>query len=459
MKKQILVCASVIYACCALVRAQQNIDAYVVNPDSNRFVVVASTLNSLSSPMDLDFYPDQSKRPNELWILNQGTFNSGGSTVIVSKANQSNRTWKYVKDGNAWHFMALASSLAFGDSNWTTSQDILDANHSTGKYTGPTLWPGNLSIYGVVGNPSTTQFNGSHLDMIHQSPYGKGIAFERDNVYWVMSGYDGTIKRYDFNSDHGPGQADHGDGGVRVYSDFKFTRHSTLPAHIVIDQNRKFLYGCDPIGKRVFQIDITSGSYNGTIAQINSETLDGGYYEFRGITMIDTLIKGLVAPVGIDIYGDRLIISDNGTDEIIIYNISDNFNEVGRIKLTYTANPDPMGIKVGPDGRIYFVDKTNKKAYMIDNNAVWPLSTKVIDEVDIQIYPNPAESLIHVELADNIVFETGEIQIQTMLGKTLLSSPVRSVNAVLDISGLQNGIYLIQVRIGTKVLTQKIIKQ
>ncbi len=355
--------------------------------------------------------------------------------------------------------MAMASSLAFGDSNWATSQDILDANHSTGKYTGPTLWPGNLNIYGVVGNPSNTQFNGSHLDMIHQTPYGKGIAFERDNIYWVMDGYDGTLKRYDFNKDHGPGQADHGDGGVRVYSAFKFTRSSSLPCHIVIDQNRKYLYGCDPIKKRIFRVDITSGTYNADISKVNSEILDLGYVEYIGISKDDSLIRGLNTPVGIDIYGERLIVTDNGTDEIIIYDLLNNYKELGRIKLTYAANPDPMGVKVGPDGRIYFVDKTNKKAYMIDNNAVWPLSPEVISKTDIQIYPNPAESLVHVQLADNIDFELGEIQIQTMLGIKVLSSPLSTSNAALDISGLQNGIYLIQVRIGTKFYTQKIIKQ
>lgn len=452
---------SIIFICTFsnTVLGQQNLDAYINQPDSNKFVVVASASNSLSSPIDLDFYPDQSKRPNELWILNQGAYNAGGSTVIVSKANQSTRTWKYVKDGNAWHFMAMASSMAFGDSNWATAQDILDANRSTGKYTGPTLWSGNLSIYGVIGNPSTTQFNGSHLDMIHQSPYGKGIAFEKDNVFWVMDGYDGTLKRYEFGEDHGPGQEYHGDGGVRVYSELKFTRSSTLPCHIVIDQKRKYLYGCDALGKRVFRVDITTGAYNADISKVNSEILDGGYYEFTGLSKQDSLIKGLSTPVGIDIYGERLIVTDNGTDEIIIYDLLNNCKELGRIKLTYAANPDPMGVKVGPDGRIYFVDKTNKKAYMIDNNAVWPLSPEVISKTDIQIYPNPAESLVHVQLADNIDFELGEIQVQSMLGNKVLSLPLRTPNAVVDISGLQNGIYLIQVRIETKFYTQKIIKQ
>ncbi len=56
-------------ASCLVANAQQNLDAYITSPDSNKFVVVASSANSLSSPVDLDFYPDQTTRPNELWIL------------------------------------------------------------------------------------------------------------------------------------------------------------------------------------------------------------------------------------------------------------------------------------------------------------------------------------------------------------------------------------------------------
>lgn len=136
--------------------------------------------------------------------------------------------------------MAMASAMAFGESNFATSQDIVDANRQGGTYTGATLWPGDLSIYGVVGNPPTQTENGSHLSMIHQTPYGKGIAFEKDNVYWVLDGYEGNLKRYDFGNPHQPGGDDHSGGGVQVYPDFKFTKHATFPGHIVIDANQKY---------------------------------------------------------------------------------------------------------------------------------------------------------------------------------------------------------------------------
>jgi DNA-binding beta-propeller fold protein YncE len=440
--------------------SQQSIDAYITDSAKNIFTLVASSSNSLSSPVDLDFYPNQTIRPNELWILNQGTNSSGGSTVIVSNAKSSSRTYKYVKDGNSWHFMALASSMAFGDSNWATSQDIVDANRQGGKYTGPTLWPGDLSIYGIVGNPTTPTENGSHLSMIHQSPYGKGIAFEKDNIFWVLDGYEGSLKRYDFGNPHQPGGDDHSGGGVQVYKEFSFIKHATLPGHIVIDGARKFLYGCDPIGKRIFRVDITSGTKGTTGTKVNGETLGLGYYNFTGLIKIDTLIKGLNTPVGIDVYGNWLIVTDNGTDEIIIYDISKNYAELGRIKLKYIANPDPMGVKVGPDGKIYFVDKTNRRAYMIENSSALPLGISPFDVSNnlLKIYPNPASSEISLELNSDL--KNAELSVINILGERVLTQYLGiSQISSIDISSLTNGIYFIQIRDNNKTFTQKFIKQ
>lgn len=440
--------------------SQQSIDAYVTDSTKNVFTLVASSTNSLVSPVDLDFYPNQSTRPNELWILNQGTSSTGGSTVIVSKANSSSRTYKYVKDGNSWHFMALASAMAFGNENWATAQDILDANRQSGKYTGPTLWPSDLSIYGVVGNPSTQTENGSHLSMIHQSPYGKGIAFEKDNVFWLLDGYESTLKRYDFGNPHQPGGDDHSGGGVQVYKEFSFTKHASLPGHIVIDGARKFLYGCDPIGKRIFRVDITSGTKGTTGTKVNGETLGLGYYNFTGLIKTDTLIKGLNTPVGIDVLGNWLIITDNGTDEIIIYDISKNYAELGRIKLKYVTNPDPMGIKVGPDGKIYFVDRTNKRTYMIENSSALPLGISPFDVSNnlLKIYPNPASLQISMEINSDL--KNAELTVVNILGESVLTQHLgMSKNYTFDISGLNNGLYFIHIRDNNVVYSQKFIKQ
>ncbi len=453
MKKVKAICTLTICLCFEVVLCQQSIDSYVVDSSKNVFTLVASSSNSLSSPVDLDFYPDQSARPFQLWILNQGTSSTGGSSVIVSNANKSTRTSQYVKDGNAWHFMAMASAMAFGESNWATSADILDANRSGGQYTGPTLWPGDLTIYGILGNPSSSQVNGSHLSMIHQSPFGKGIAFEKDLVFWVLDGYEGNIKRYDFGQPHQPGGANHSAGSVWVYNDFKFTKHATLPSHIVIDANKKYLYGCDPVGKRIFRIDITTGSDNGSAAKVNNEQLVE-YQEYTGLAMKNMVTTNLTSPVGIDIYGDRLIVTDNATDEIIIYSISNNFAEVGRIKLKYASNPDPMGVKVGPDGKIYFADKYNKRVYMIDNSNAWPLAVNTINETksEVTVFPNPSNTgSINIAGFDNLK----SYSIYNICGAEIKSN-TNTTNNIISTEGLSQGMYILKLNNSNETKTIKI---
>ncbi len=453
MYKLIACCAILIGFCTKNAFSQQSIDSYVLDSNLNVFTLVASSTNSLVSPVDLDFFPNQATRPFQLWILNQGTSTTGGSTVIVSNANKSTRTSKYVKDGNAWHFMDMASAIAFGDSLWATSADVLDANHNTGRYTGPTLWPSDLSIYGIVGNPSSPTVNGSHLDMIHQSPYSKGIAFERDLVYWVLDGYEGNLKRYDFGQPHQPGGSNHSAGLVRVYTDFQFTKHVSLPSHMVIDENKKYLYGCDPVGKRIFRVDITTGTDNGPGAKVNVETLVE-YENYIGLDIKDVITTNLTSPVGIDIYGNRLIVTDNGTDEIIIYDISKNFKEVGRIKLKYTSNPDPMGIKVGPDGKIYFADKANKRVYMIDNTSVWALSINGIkkDLYSVSAYPNPSKpGLIIINGMENI----SSYSIYDLCGSEIRFNRNAKENEI-NTDGLSQGMYILRLNNPKETQTIKI---
>lgn len=460
MKTKIIISTIFSICCMNITSAQQReyIDNYVLSPEKNSFVLIAGSANSVTSPVDIDFYPDQSKRPAELWILNQGTNNTGGSTVIVSNANKNTRTYKYVKDGNAWHFMAMSSAMAFGDSNWATSQDIIDANRSGGKYTGPTLWPGDMDVYGVIGNPASAEFNGSHLSMVHQSPYGKGIAFEKGNVYWVMDGYEGNIKRYDFGTPHYPGGEDHSGGSVQVYTGFSFTRHTTLPGHIAIDSRKKYLYGCDVMGKKIFRIDITTGAYASDRTKLNNEPIDG-YYTYEGLQSSVVVDTGLTAPVGIDVYGDRLIVTDNSRSEIIIYNIADNYKEVGRIKVNYTGSPNLMGVKVGPDGKIYFADKANRSVYMIENTAVFAVAVKEIQDVSevAQVYPNPFSNRILISLKEN----SGDavVSVSNILGEVVYTGNVNSANESIDLSAVNSGVYFLHIETKNKRVTQKIIKQ
>ena len=175
------------------------------------FIVQADRQDNINTPWDLDFHPF---RPNELWILNKGIESTGGNTVTISNAGTPEQTAEYRKDANSWHFMALPSAMSFSQElgTWCTTAEILDANRQGGSFTGPTLWSGDMSVYA-----KPTRGNGSHLDMLHGSPYSMGVEADVDNAFWVFDTENNCLAWYDFVEDHGPGNSDHSDGRIHRY--------------------------------------------------------------------------------------------------------------------------------------------------------------------------------------------------------------------------------------------------
>ena len=132
--------------------------------------VIASSSQSINNPRDLDFHPILSR--NELWVVLKGTETSGGKTVKITNAGESNQDELLQQDGNAWHFMSLPTGLAFSrNENFATSPGVFDSNHDGGTpFTGPALWSSDPDIYAEDSGG-----NGSHLDMLHESPYSMGM--------------------------------------------------------------------------------------------------------------------------------------------------------------------------------------------------------------------------------------------------------------------------------------------
>lgn len=321
------------------------------------FSVIGSAANGISQPQDLDF---NQTRANELWIINKGTENSGGSTVMFSNVGSSQQTFDYRKDGNAWHFMALPSALSFNNAgNWATSSNIFDANHRSDTFTGPTLWSGDLNIYAKDPGPGK---NGSHLDMLHGSPFSMGIESEINNVFWVFDGYNNHIVRYDFAADHGPGNDDHSDGKIHRYSQVKVLRNPEVPSHLVLDKEKKWLYCIDGGNRRVLRMNIKTGRKLKDLPMINEDLAE--HFEMTDVVWEEFLPAsfGLKQPCGIDIKDNRLFISDFETGEIICLDINSK-KELGRIQ---TGNKGITGIKIGNDNKLWFVNSIYNQLVRID---------------------------------------------------------------------------------------------
>jgi CubicO group peptidase (beta-lactamase class C family) len=97
-------------------------------------------------------------------------------------------------------------------------------------------------------------------------------------------------------------------------------------------------------------------------------------------------------------------------------------------------------------------------------NQIWVLLNEImcngtsIDESKsyqpiVSIYPNPANTILSVDISANEILE---IKIINLLGETILTS---SHQKNIDVSGLKNGIYIIKLRLGENMYTQKFVKQ
>ena len=105
---------------------------------------------------------------------------------------------------------------------------------------------------------------------------------------------------------------------------------------------------------------------SGQIAQNLSpygETLQG-YWRMSGTDWEVVADSNMTYPTGLDIYDNRLLVSDYANGDIIVYDITqDLVVELGRIE-TGLSN-EIMGLKVSPEGAIWYVCSNANELYQI----------------------------------------------------------------------------------------------
>ena len=354
------------YTLISFLHSQNIIDSYLDSDITTTLMGIYA--DGLRTPRDLDFHKDAA-RQNELWVINEnntGGRNHGGSTVTYYNAGLDNQLAEYRKDSWSGHFMHTASAIAISENGtFANTLDVQDANNSGGYFTGCTLWDSDTSVYARVHQNDS--WLGSHIDMIHQSPYSEGIASAGGNTYWLFDGYHNSIVKYDFGVPHQQGGDDHSDGRVWRHDDLAVNRQPGLSSHLEIDPVSGWLYIADTGNQRILRMDPNSGS----IAQnLNpyGETLQG-YWRMSGTDWNVVADSDLTYPTGLDIYEDRLLISDYANGDIIIYDISqDPVVELGRIETG--LNNEIMGLKVSSEGDIWFVCSNANELYQITVSVI-----------------------------------------------------------------------------------------
>jgi hypothetical protein len=321
---------------------------------------------------DLEFHPER----NELWvtsrrfevqgICSQSNFNSprcrslGSVATIIFNPGTAEQRAETLEDDNSWHFMRRATAMAMGARDtWATCGEAATGNFEDDpvNYMGPTLWSSDLKVF---AQPSGG--NGSHLDMLHATPFCMGVAHERDNVYWFFNGEKGAIDRVDFAQDHGPGADDHSDGTVHRYVKGALMRRENVPSHMEFNHDDNHLYIVDGGNNRVVKLDTTSGSPGGFLTPVYEPLADSG--EMRDAVLTDLVLPGVMQePSGLALHEDVLYVSDHATSVIHAFDLQGQ--ELRRLDTGLPAGT-LAGITVGPDDKLYFVDMLGGAVYRID---------------------------------------------------------------------------------------------
>ncbi len=412
------------------------------------YEVIGNSEDEIENPTDLDFHPILTEY--QVWITNKGTEGSGGSTVTFWNAGQAGQSSEWKQDGNAWHFMSLPTGIAFSENtNFATSPGVKDANHSGGTFTGPTLWSSDMDIY---AEPSGG--NGSHLDMLHQSPFSMGIAAWRDNAFFVFCDYHGYVHMYDFQQDHGPGNDDHADGKVWEYLDFDIEMISDdLPSHLVFDKASNYLYTIDAGNGRIIRMDPESGEVTGTFPHANEPLAEAN--EIENTDWVEIVSEGLIEPVGIDVIDDYMLVSDHATGEIIFYDITSV--PAIELKRLQTERTGLMGIKIGPDGMIWFVDQGEDELVRINITNTVGVHDHVLQN-NVVVYPNPSNGIFILNV--NALYQNIEMKFTILnnLGEIIYDHVATGGNQQqIDISDYAAGTYTLKIISENGFATKKLV--
>jgi outer membrane protein assembly factor BamB len=317
----------------------------------------------LRTPRDLDFNP---MGTGELWVVNR----DDDSTVTYFEAGTAQQREEKHIDPFALHFMEEVSSVAFGaPGTFATCQESRNTYNdqaAPNDFMGPALWSSDMMIY-AHSNPDAVRGLGydlgSHLDMLHESPLCMGIAWERDNIYWTFDGMTGSISRYDFQMDHGPGWDDHSDGIIERYAVGQVARVDSVPSHLEYDRVANKLYIADTGNARIAILDPSEYTRDRSLPVKEPGTQ---LWRMAGppdlVTLIDSARGEFMQPSGLALKDGILYVTDFVSGRITAFNVDTG----ERLDWLDTGLTNAlMGITLDAEGRIYVIDAATPRVFRI----------------------------------------------------------------------------------------------
>ncbi len=349
--------------CLACVETEGEEDSHIFGDGSHslgtvELTVVADSGDDLETPRDLAFHPDE---PSELWVVNRGSDPGDEAVVVIDDAGTDDQEATFYRSGGNQHFLAQPAALAFSENgNFATIHETDERtqgpNGTPGDFMGPTLWTSDRDIFDAG--------HGGHLDMLHNSPNGMGVAWEDDNTFWVFDGDHDAIARYAFKDDHGPGGADHSDGELLRYVEGEVARESDVPSHMAFDRDSALLYIADTGNGRIAVLDTTTGDEGGTVGPNNDGTRQRAMDDASIETLIDADdVEDMREPSGLELHEGLLYVGDNRTGHLFAFDLDGNLLDWVDLELERGAL---MGLAFNEDGDLFLVDSEAEQILRLD---------------------------------------------------------------------------------------------
>ncbi len=230
---------------------------------------------------------------------------------------------------------------------------------------------------------------------------------------------------------------------------------------ILIDDNTNVITNTFAIGDGMTGLKGQTSLFNGVLQLLPIEDITSSS---TSNTITPQVVTAADITASIETYESELVqinaASFTTADGMLTFTTNSNFNlndgsDIAFRTMFAEANYIGLTVPVGAQNIVVLVAEFNGTAQVVARNVVdMPLETRAFNTIDgLTMYPNPSNgNTLYFSTAANAELD---VQVYDMLGKQVIKSKVS--NNALNISGLNQGVYIVKVTEEGKTATRKLV--
>ncbi len=174
-----------------------------------------------------------------------------------------------------------------------------------------------------------------------------------------------------------------------------------------------------------------------------------------GTTVIDARTTDQVLPTE-DASQDLTVVSNtvSGNQRTIVLTRANNTGDDNDFVFTNNLTSLPIIWANGTSTGYAYHGRRNRGATVVSFETT--LSTTDSESLDFNTFPNPASDQLNIQLPSDS--NDASVQFYDFAGRLVLSTKVSAINAAVNVSDLNKGIYLLKVTSNGQIGSQKFIK-